>query len=305
MRLVTIILLGWLYLFASNTMAAFSWWPRRSCEQTLSQNDLKWFRGVLKKGDVYLIQIEGEPKDESALFHERAHSQFHATYNETAFVNRQKTIQEALADFANAHFRNSPRIGESSLQDDLPLREIKERYSTTRKAVSSLKKPLDLKLDDHHMNSLLTSHILWTIRSFIGRDQMDILFKPIVDNLNQFRESYVRLMVKEGREPGNSMQEDIYNLEFLLATIYRTRQLLPPDSQSSMEELLVSLAHNLEFSPDRIEYVASRLSDSGEDFSPSSKNQLNQIIAAGIYSATGFVIRLTALFWLADTFNPF
>lgn len=89
-----------------------------------------------------------------------------------------------MADFLSASFLDKPEIGKTSKT------EIIRDISQKRIILSSVTGK------DYHKDSLLLSSLLWQVRSQIGNEKMQEFMKPLIDDLNSHRESFIKLQSK-------------------------------------------------------------------------------------------------------------
>ena len=115
--------------------------------------------------------------DPSALMHEWVHAFLHDQYHKSSYVLKNRSIQEALADFLPLHYREDylwkfrSLIGRDITQrPDLPLSSFGDPYSTG-KAIS---------------------YTLWKLRERTGKERVVSWFKPFVDGLDQYYPSFAK-----------------------------------------------------------------------------------------------------------------
>ncbi|MGE3260496.1 MAG: hypothetical protein AB7K68_01845 [Bacteriovoracia bacterium] len=148
----------------------------------------------------------------SVLLHERTHGILHATYDKKAFINKDNTIQEALADFMAAMNLDDPAMGMGALHPDLPIRDIATGVSGGGKWVVS---PENFG-GRYHDNSMLFSRTLWRLKEAIGKEKMQALIKPIIDDLNLHHASAVK------RLGLNEVGTDTWNYGYFLSSLRKT-----------------------------------------------------------------------------------
>ena len=210
-----------------------------------------------------LIFIQPVPDDdriirsEDVLLHERAHSIFYRNYSPEAYVNQNPPLTEALADFITAHHTDSPQLYD--------IRDIEKRASFyTNNYLGSLVQ----LTDDEHDNSLFLSHVLWKLRSELGTDPLAHFFKPFVENLNLYRQSFEEAYETSGYPP----QRFLDDFEYFLAVLSETgRHEGMPSVRSVVDEAIADLA----LDPSRIYDMASKIEPRPGDFAydPSSTSQ--------------------------------
>ena len=112
----------------------------------------------------------------STLLHERTHSVLRKTYHSNSYVFSNHPIQEALADFLAAHYRGEPIIRilptwdrDISLNPTLPL----HKNGTTS-----------------HDKGKQLAYVLWKLRGHMGKEEIEPLIKPFIDNLNRYYDSF-------------------------------------------------------------------------------------------------------------------
>ena len=109
--------------------------------------------------------------DPWTLMHERAHSLLLSNFKRRSYVNTDKVVMEALADFLAAHASGNPRG---------PYRHIKEM-------IDEYGSPIDLGSigsRGYHNQSIVFSHLLWNLRERTGERGMSEIIVPFIGGLN-------------------------------------------------------------------------------------------------------------------------
>ena len=111
--------------------------------------------------------------DPSTLMHERAHVLLMSNFQRRSYVNTDKVLKEALADFLAAHASGSTQG---------PYRNIKEM----RDEYGS---PIDwenISNRGYHVQSMAYSNLLWNLRERIGEQGMSEMLVPFIGGLNAY-----------------------------------------------------------------------------------------------------------------------
>lgn len=148
----------------------------------------------LWQGDIDAT-IYLEALSTSTLFHERAHTILRFHYPPLAYINRNRTVSEALADFLSAHATGYPKI---------------LLTNNSNRDISKLRISLDQTHNGYYDDSLHLSHILWEVRKAVGEEQMSHLIKPFLENLNSFREDFENKISLLSKSTKGRLIRDIY-----------------------------------------------------------------------------------------------
>ncbi len=136
------------------------------------------------------IQKKAMMKDKSVLLHERTHAFLHHTYKKNSFVNRNESVQEALADFFSLHKTGDPKALMDFITKGKPMADIEKRTYFDHSNKEIKLNSLDDFTDIGHYDSLFLSNALWEVRKQLGPKKTSTLLKPFIDNLNQYRDSF-------------------------------------------------------------------------------------------------------------------
>ena len=231
-------------------------------------------------------------KDESILYHERTHSLLHRTYNESAYINRNSALQEALADFTAAHLRNSPEIAPDK---NGALRNIETREAQFLGDNSVRNDLLDVKRDSYHENSMIISNILWRMRSTIGAENTSLIYKPLIDSLNSYRDSYDAILKKEGRESEDALQKFAYDVEYTLSIILKQSKTW--NRPEIVEALVKDISREFDISFQRIDSLSARVTASDKNYDYVDSLNMFQTIYVTASGLTGFVVQSAFIAW--------
>ncbi len=225
-------------------------------------------------------------KDPTVSAHERAHSIFHSTYSNYAFVNKNSSLQEGLADYVSADTYDTPVIGKKAVFGK-DIRDLKTKQSGGD-TINSL---LDVNWDIHE-NGLFYANTLWRLRQKIGPEKMEQLFKPILDDLNSHHFSYTGIdgLVRHFViGDSNADATVIENYEYFLASLLKT------GNESGIGKEVKSVVHDaaidLHLSPEKIETVSSKLerypNANQHPPGPGDNGTLVWVTAAGVAGGAG------------------
>jgi hypothetical protein len=233
-------------------------------------------------------------RDTSVLAHERMHAFLAQTYDESAFINKSQAFQEALADFGAAHFTGDPIIGRELLKNNtLSIRDI----STREAGEKSINKLTDLTII-YHDNSLFVSNFLWRMRQEMGSEETSVVLKPIVDDLNAFRASYLALEKKEKVVTSTPTQQYINDLEYFMAVMKIRNQ--SNAFKDHVWSLVDESSSELSLNKSRIEKMVQTLKSDGKNHLHSGKSNLKQVLTLTGFGTAGIALELYALYEIFD-----
>ena len=152
---------------------------------------------ILMQPFLYFRQIVTDPM---LLFHERVHSILGGMYRRDSYIFN-RPLQEAWADFLPSHHTGNPII---NLLMDIN-RNIDEAPSLT--LLTSI---------DPHETGRKFSYTLWKLRERMGKEKINALLKPFIDDLNQYHESF------EKQRSSNKFRSPQY--EYFMAVLKKTLQ---------------------------------------------------------------------------------
>jgi len=225
--------------------------------------------------------------DTSLLLHERTHTLLNRTYRSEAWVLENVRFEEALSDFFSAHWLDAPVIGDNGTGS--AIRNLKTREarlglrSYNRKDLLSLQeKP------EEHLDSLLISHALWSVREALGKELLSESLKLIVDSLNKHHQSYQESLRAEGREYTEGPSAATYDLEYTLVVLKKLNQ--SDWQKTSVDEVISRLVQEYQLSDTRIERLAQKLQKSEADFSYVDHANDENNIKAWRYGVAGLAV---------------
>ena len=203
-------------------------------------------------------------KAPGALFHERSHSFLFRTFKRTSFINETQTFQEAFADFLSARFINDPII--AKVENNQVIRNI------------SIAKP-NITMSRHmeyHDRSVFISSLLWNARTRLGDEKFDALLLPILENLNQYRSSFLKLESAKIKSAIDHTQLFIYDYEYFLSIMLKTF------SEHQEEEEGIKLVRDyvkkFELNLAEIYRIEKLLQQSSESFAYDGRGEFNQTL---------------------------
>ena len=208
-------------------------------------------------------------RDTGVLLHERTHGILSATYSPDAYVNRDSTIQEFLADSFSALNRDDPAIGMGAIRANAPARNIKTGQITNghEELDTFLTSPKHLGKSAHD-NSVAFSRMLWSLKEKLGREKMLSLLKPIVDDLNFHFHSAAKPQNLSPRD------QDIWSFKFVLASMRKTMK--EKNQLAGVQELdNIARSHDI---ADEVSALSEKLKRAGDFSYKKEERQLKQLI---------------------------
>jgi hypothetical protein len=223
----------------------------------------------------------------SISFHERAHSVLYRTYSGKAFVNQNKTVQEALADFTAAHITGSPVIGQGAMLGK-DLRNVETRTNgLEKKSVDSL---LSIRAGiNAHDDSMLFSNILWRLRQKLGPEKMSSALKPMIDDLNRHHDSFLELSkAKQATGKVDARQKTIDEFEYFLASLLKSSETLGIHNEVAPE--IQKAVAELHLDETKIDALSKGLARSKDTYAYDGQGRLLQGVILTGYGVAGIAL---------------
>ena len=184
--------------------------------------------------------------DSAVLMHEWVHALLYDQYHKSSYVFKNKSINEALADFLPLHYREDylwrfkSLVGRDITQrPDLPLPSFGGPHNTG-KAIS---------------------YTLWKLRERTGKERVAFWFKPFVDNLDQYYPSFAkhkygiinRILLK----PKIIQRFKAVEYEYFMAVLKKTLQ--EESEMSETDQFVDEMAVELGLNVGSIDALATQL----------------------------------------------
>jgi hypothetical protein len=232
--------------------------------------------------------------DKTVLFHERTHSLLYSSYGRNSFINTNNTFQEAMADYFSASFANQPHIGmweaKTEKKEAVYVRNISKKYFNLVMASAT----------DYHGNSLYLSSLLWSLREKIGNESVRNILKPLIENLNGYRASF--LEVESAKLSGLGKESAfrnqllfIYDFEYFLAILKKT---LVENNELDGVQLIDTATLQYNLRPADIDKLITRLKFTAEEIHHDSLLEVRDAMVVIGY-ATGVIGTEGALIYSA------
>ena len=216
---------------------------------------------------IYLHQNHTNPL---ALFHERVHSILKKKYSFNSFINVNRPLQEGLADFLTVYHKDNPKLNYFII---LFRRDASRTPKTLPRSI----------LRDSHKSGSVFSHILWKLREHIGKEEMASLFKPFIDNLNQYYESF-------RKQQNHSIFSEILRpqYEYFMAVLKKT--LHEKGKVQEANGFIDEMATLLKLDMNAIDDIAGSITKSEKNFYASAEDEDNLPSVDMATTATMYVL---------------
>ena len=223
-----------------------------------SLQEMKAFDGQIRVNNVKgrdrspIDQFE----DLSDLYHERTHTNLFATFGVGSFMSSSKIFHEAMADFTDAMYRESPEIWSSGKM----IRNLEAMQEPSIGRTENL----NFVVEDEHRASLLLSGTLWKFFEVLPREQLAPFMKAMTESIHAREDSFYKMhrgLGSEGLKVEYELAFSLFALgEALIRVDEKYRAQLKPILENSVSRLGRAYSElDMEFSELAIESEADRL----------------------------------------------
>ena len=190
------------------------------------------------------------------LFHERVHSILNKTYKEESYV-KSMPIQEAFADFLPAYYMGTPILNINIFESVVITRNLNKAPILPLPALDAW--------DPHHIGETF-SYTLWKLQERISKEEMTLLIRPFMDNLNQYYESFKKYKYNK------TIKYLGFKYEYFIAVLKKT--LKEKGRTQEADEFINEIVTKLGMDIALVDDIASSITKSDKNFLSTSNYKI-------------------------------